>query len=272
MGSTFARIQLVVLDWAGTTVDHGCFAPVRPFVEALADAGITLSDEDARKPMGLEKRDHLRELLQLDAVADQWQAKHGRPWDEKDLDALYHDGFVPRQLACVRDNCQLITGLMGVVDELRNRGIKIGTTTGYFPEAAELAYEAARQQGYHPDFNVHGGSVPSGRPAPWMIFRIMEQAGVFPPHAVVKIGDTIPDILEGRNAGVWSVGVTDSSSDAAKTEQAWRETHAAEKERIRSSCREQLTLHGAHAVIRTVADALTVINEINERLAEGAKP
>ena len=30
--------------------------------------------------------------------------------------------------------------------------------------------------------------------------------GVYPPEAIVKIGDTIPDIDEGLNAGAWTIG------------------------------------------------------------------
>ncbi|MBI5287356.1 MAG: phosphonoacetaldehyde hydrolase, partial [Chloroflexi bacterium] len=36
------RIRLVIFDWAGTTVDHGCFAPVAPFVEALRRSGVAI--------------------------------------------------------------------------------------------------------------------------------------------------------------------------------------------------------------------------------------
>ena len=29
-------IEAVIFDWAGTTVDYGCFAPVKAFMEAFA--------------------------------------------------------------------------------------------------------------------------------------------------------------------------------------------------------------------------------------------
>ena len=32
-------IEAVVFDWAGTTVDYGCFAPVQAFMEAFAQDG-----------------------------------------------------------------------------------------------------------------------------------------------------------------------------------------------------------------------------------------
>ena len=38
-------IQGVIFDWAGTTVDFGCFAPVSAFVEAFRKAGIDVTLE-----------------------------------------------------------------------------------------------------------------------------------------------------------------------------------------------------------------------------------
>ena len=30
-------IEAVIFDWAGTTVDYGCFAPVQAFIEAFKE-------------------------------------------------------------------------------------------------------------------------------------------------------------------------------------------------------------------------------------------
>ncbi|MFN8371304.1 MAG: hypothetical protein U0694_00280 [Anaerolineae bacterium] len=32
-------LQAVIFDWAGTTVDYGCFAPVAVFIEVFAQMG-----------------------------------------------------------------------------------------------------------------------------------------------------------------------------------------------------------------------------------------
>ena len=44
-------IEAVVFDWAGTTVDYGCFAPVQVFMEAFAHFGIEVTMEEIRKPL-----------------------------------------------------------------------------------------------------------------------------------------------------------------------------------------------------------------------------
>lgn len=54
------KIEAVIFDWAGTTVDFGCFAPVQAFVEVFKHFGIEPTMEEVRKPMGMLKRDTLK--------------------------------------------------------------------------------------------------------------------------------------------------------------------------------------------------------------------
>ena len=65
-------------------------------------------------------------------------------------------------------------------------------------------------QGVTLNASVCAEDVANGRPAPWMIFRAMEATQTSPPHSVIKIGDTLPDVVAGVRAGVWSIGVTDT--------------------------------------------------------------
>ncbi|HEY4312032.1 MAG TPA: phosphonoacetaldehyde hydrolase [Pirellulales bacterium] len=265
-------IRLVVFDWAGTTVDHGCFAPVIPFVDSLAHFGVTITLDEAREPMGLGKRDHIKSLLNTPRIGQLWQSKHGRAWTEKDLDQIYNEQFIPRQLASVRDHCELIPGLLDVVAWLRDRGIKIGTSTGYFAEAARLTYAAAAEQGYTPDHNVTPGDVAAGRPAPWMIYRNMEALGVYPPSAVLKIGDTVPDIEEGLAAGCWSVGVTHTGSDVGLTAKQLAALAPAERETRIDRAQTRLVQAGAHLVIPSIKEVPTLIATIEGWIAGGERP
>src|SRR5262249_32070288 len=123
-------IRLVVLDWAGTTVDFGCFAPVAPFVGAFAREGITVTSEQARGPRRLHKKDHIRTLLQLPDITNRWQQLHGRSWTDSDVERLFREHFIPLQMQAVRQHVGLVPGLLACVEQLRSRGIKIATTTG----------------------------------------------------------------------------------------------------------------------------------------------
>ena len=209
-------IRLVVFDWAGTTVDYGSFAPVAAFMQAFRANGVEITSDETRGPMGLHKRDHIRALFQLDSIGRQWQTAHGRNWTEQDVDAIY-DSFMPIQIQKAQELAVLIPGVRECLETLKSRGILIGTSTGYPRVVAAPVIEAAAQQGYRPDANVCADEVPQARPAPWMIYRNMEQLGVFPPTAVMKIGDTVPDIHAGRNAGVRTVGITQTGSGVGLT-------------------------------------------------------
>ncbi len=60
-------LRAVVLDWAGTTVDFGCMAPVATFVQAFEDSGVPITVEEARAPMGMPKWQHIQAITRADA-------------------------------------------------------------------------------------------------------------------------------------------------------------------------------------------------------------
>lgn len=82
------KIECVIMDWAGTAVDYGCFAPVAAFLKAFGEVGITVTMEEARRPMGMAKIDHIRELFKLPGVTEQFQKLYNRLWTEEDVVAM----------------------------------------------------------------------------------------------------------------------------------------------------------------------------------------
>lgn len=252
-------------------MDHGCFAPVAPFVEVLRRQGVAISDADARGPMGLDKKEHLRELLALPDADRQWRDMHGHGPTSQDIERI-HLEMMPLALESVAQHSGLIAGLVNVAEELRSRGIKIGASTGYFKEAAEVCYASAAKQGYAPDFAVCASDVAQGRPAPWMVFRNMEGLGVYPSAAVLKVGDTAPDIGEGVNAGCWSAGVVTTSSDMGLSEAEFAALPAGDRTRRMDAVRDKLLDAGAHDVVDSIRDVTRLVEEIDERLAAGERP
>lgn len=47
-------------------------------MEAFRRAGIDVTDEETRAPMGLLKRDHIRTMLRIPRIAQLWKEKYGR--------------------------------------------------------------------------------------------------------------------------------------------------------------------------------------------------
>ena len=105
-----------------------------------------------------------------------------------------------------------------------------------------------------------------------MIYRLMELLDIYPPAAVVKVGDTVPDILEGRNAGVWSVGVTHTGSDVGCTAAELAAMPEPERTEHARTAGRKLLAAGAHEVIRSAADLPALLDELARRLDRGEHP
>jgi phosphonoacetaldehyde hydrolase len=265
------RIRLVVFDWVGTTIDFGSRAPVAAFVATFAGHGVTVTEAEARVPMGLPKRDHLIAMLTLPDVARRWREVHGRDWNDADLEALYQR-FMPCQLEVLPCHERLVPGVLECVARLQRRGVRIGATTGYFRAAAERVREAALRQGFAPEVSVCVDDVPAGRPAPWMVFRVMETLGIYPPGEVVKVGDTVPDVEEGLAAGAWSVAVTHGSNEVGLGEEEFERLSTERRQELLDAVRRKLLAAGAHAVIETLADLPELLARLDERLGRGERP
>jgi phosphonoacetaldehyde hydrolase len=264
-------LKMVVLDWAGTTVDFGCFAPAGVFVRVFAEMGVEISMREAREPMGLHKRDHIRAISHMERVAAAWSAQHGRPCTEGDVEAMF-ERFVPLQLEVLADYAELVSEVPLAQASFRRRGLSIGTTTGYNRQMMDVLAPLAKRQGYEPDHIVCASEVPAGRPAPWMALRNAEHLGVYPLEACVKIGDTPSDIAEGLNAGMWSVGVLMSSNELGMSPADIRRASDDELARRKEWARTRLLGAGAHFVIESLTEINAVLDEIEVRLRAGERP
>lgn len=264
-------IKSVVLDWAGTAVDYGSFAPTAVFLRLFEKHGLTIRAEDARSGMGLMKRDHLRTILSRPAVASAWEAAHGALPGEVDVQRLFDD-FIPLQLAVLKDYADPIPGLLDVLADLRSRGIKIGSTTGYTRAMMEVLAPEAARRGYVPDAIVCPDEVPDGRPLPWMCYRNAMELGVYPMAAMVKVGDTLVDIEEGLNAGMWSIGVSLTGNLVGLSEAEVGALPSQERARLNQDAAEQLARVSAHRVIDGIWDLLPALQEFETHLKNGEHP
>ena len=262
-------VRAVVFDWAGTTVDYGCMAPVEAFTGALAAHGVDVGEDDVRRPMGRPKRDHLVTLLSLPAVASQWVERYGRAPSHEDVEALYVE--VTRLMtAAALERADPLPGVVEAVAELRGQGLKIGSCTGYPRELMASLSAAAAVRGYAPDVLVTPDDVPRGRPAPHMCYLNAVRLDTYPLGQMVKVGDTVLDVLEGRAAGMWTIGTLLGGSEAGlsrETEVALREE---EMEVRLAAARARLLEAGAHYVIRSIADLPGTVFDIDRRLSRGS--
>ena len=265
------KIQGVLLDWAGTTMDYGCMAPAVVFVEVFKRQRVPITMDEARAPMGAHKRVHIQKISQLDAVRRRWEEVHGRVPTEADVDRMFAE-FVPLQLACLSDYSDLIPGTLEAVAAMRKRGIKIGSTTGYLTEMMEINLRDAARQGYEPDSTVCASDVPAGRPYPFMCLQNVINLRISPLEACVKIDDTIPGVEEGLNAGMWTIGLAMSGNEIGLPLKELEALDHAERQRRSQRAYARMYQGGAHYVVDSIADILPCLDDIQERLARGDRP
>jgi len=266
-GCYSGKLKAVIFDWAGTTVDFGCFAPTGVFIEVFRQKGVAITMKEARGPMGMHKRDHIREITKYPRVAAEWRIMRGGECSERDIEDMFNS-FIPMQLSVIEAHSGIIPELPGALEVIRSMDMKIGSTTGYNNEMMEILTAAASRQGYTADSVVCATDVPGGRPAPWMAFRNAENLGIYPMKAILKIGDTIADIEEGINAGMWSVGVVLSSNEMGLSPEEISRIDKMVLEKRCTEVRESFLKAGADYVINDLSEVGDLILTINEKLKD----
>ncbi|MBS4960510.1 MAG: phosphonoacetaldehyde hydrolase [Clostridiales bacterium] len=246
-------IEAVIFDWAGTTVDYGCFAPVRAFMDSFSHFGVEVTTEETRKPMGMLKRDHIRTMFQMDRISNEWKKINGHAFTKDDVEAVYQQ-FEKKLFAMLENFASPKPYVLETVEILRNMGIKIGSTTGYTDAMMEIVVSKAAQQGYSPDFWISADSVNGkGRPYPYMIFENLKKFHVSSVKSAIKVGDTVSDIKEGINAGVWTVGVVEGSSLLGLSEKEFCSLSEQKRIELSKKTAREFKDAGADFVIQNIA-------------------
>ncbi len=264
-------LRAVILDWAGTAVDHGSLAPTQALMETFAAFGISITPSQARGPMGVGKREHVGVLGALPEVDSQWNEQHGCSFTADDADRLY-EAYLRIQPRLAAERARPIAGLATALTALREQGIRIGSTTGYPRSVVQVMVTAAAERGYQPDAVVCDDDVAAGRPAPFMALEAMRRLEVWPVAACLVVDDTQPGIQAGRNAGMWTAGVTVTGSYVGLDEGELAELELDRRRALRNSAHRRLQAAGAHFVIDSVAALPSVVAAVEKKLARGQRP
>ncbi|MGV8090607.1 MAG: phosphonoacetaldehyde hydrolase [Mangrovibacterium sp.] len=265
------NIKAVILDWAGTSVDYGCLGPAKVFVEVFKRWKIDLSVEQARGPMGLAKRDHTKALLEMPEVSEQWREIYGKLPGEKNVDEIYSQ-LEPAMADILKNFATPVPGTPEFLQNLKKQGIKVGSTTGYVASMMEKLIPEATRLGFTPDSIVSSSEVPAGRPFPYMCYLNAIRLQVYPLHKIVKIGDTVADIQEGLNAGMWTIGLTKSGNEVGLSLEEIERCDPLELKDRMNKAEKKLTEAGAHYVVEGIWDCLPVLEKISDRLSKGEMP
>lgn len=197
------NIKLVVFDIAGTTVrDNGEITIA--FQSAMREHGYELPAEKISPLMGYKKPEAIK--MMLEEYED----------DVSMITAQYiniiHDRFLKLMVEYYKTTETIgpLPNAVKVFTWLKDRGVKIGLDTGF---STEITSVIINRLGWLKDglvdYVVSSDEVPSGRPAPYMIQKMMKMAGIEDSKQVIKLGDTEVDVNEGKNAGcLYAIAVT----------------------------------------------------------------
>ena len=187
-------IELVIFDIAGTLIeDHD--EVTLAFQAAFLENGIQVTREELREWKGGAKREVIRRFVAAQAPGPHPELIEKTFADfRRLLEAEYLKSLRP------------IAGAEEAVRELRRRGVKTATITGFYRELRDAILE---RLGWRDLFDAHVSSddVPRGRPAPYLVFHAMEATGATDVRQVMVVGDTPLDIQAANSAGAIAVPV-----------------------------------------------------------------
>jgi phosphonatase-like hydrolase len=197
-------VDLVIFDVTGTTVEDGGEIE-SAFASALRTFGIQLDPDRFAAVRGKSKRDALAEIL---------------PPSDGRLDAAYEIFLRRLRELYAASGARLLPGVADCFSFLRERGVSLALNSGLDASIVEVLVERLSSRDLFAAI-VTGDEVPRGRPAPYLVFRAMERAGVDDVHRVMTVGDTERDLEAGFHAGVrYNVGVLTGAHDRTRLERA----------------------------------------------------
>ena len=201
-------VKLLVCDMAGTTVNEGGIV-YKTLYNTIKGYDIYIEPDDMKNWYGVNKTEVLQHFINTDN-------------EYKDNDAI-----LPQMLNSFKKNLKksyfedksvklIDPGLPDLFNSFRERGIKIALNTGYSVDIQEALIDSLNMRDFI-DGYISSESVPHGRPEPLMIQELMGRFNITDSQSVVKVGDSINDILEGKNAKCFkSIGVLSGAENREK--------------------------------------------------------
>jgi len=190
------HIRLIVCDMAGTTVNEGGIV-YKTLVQTIKRYGLEIGDNEIKYWYGVNKTEVLKYFLNRSGEDDTKLPEMLTDFKTN----LKKNYFEDKTIALIHPK------LPELFKTLRKRGIKIALNSGFSVDIQEALIENLGMRSFI-DGYISSESVPQGRPEPYMIQELMKRFNIDDPNQVIKLGDSVNDILEGKNAGCFkSIGV-----------------------------------------------------------------
>lgn len=184
------NIELLVLDMAGTTIDEDNVV-YKTLTEAVNSHGYSVSLEKVLSSCaGMEKLEAITSLLkEIDG-------------NEEDATVIFENFSEKLKEAYCNLDVKPINGTENFLLTMKAQNKKVVLNTGYTSEIAhQLLDKLQWKENIHFDALITADDVSESRPSPEMINLAMKKFNIMEPEKVLKAGDSVIDIEEGKNAG-----------------------------------------------------------------------
>jgi phosphonatase-like hydrolase len=193
-------IRMVVFDMAGTTVNENNVV-YKTLQQAINEKGFNFTlDEVLLEGAGKEKLQAIKSILNIYAEKE-----------DNDLANDIYKRFIAL-LAEAYNNQEILPqdNAIELFHALKLKNVLVVLNTGYNNETAEsLIKKLGWKKGADYDSLVTANDVDKNRPNPDMIWLAMKRFDISNAAEVAKVGDSIIDIEEGKNAGCsLNIGIT----------------------------------------------------------------
>lgn len=186
------KVSLVVFDIAGTTVKDKDYVAIA-FIEAFQHYGIELTVKEISPLMGFRKTEAIEKvLIEKNVIVTE------------DIVNDIHNHFVNAMVAFYAgaQEVEPLPGAEALFSFLHQKGIRVALNSGFPKVVVDAIVDRFgwMEQGMIDDY-IASDEVEMGRPFPLMINELMKRSGIINAEEVVKIGDTMVDIQEGKMTG-----------------------------------------------------------------------
>ncbi|WP_267401810.1 MULTISPECIES: HAD-IA family hydrolase [unclassified Chryseobacterium] len=205
------NIELLVLDMAGTTIDEDNVV-YKTVMSSVNDYGYNVTlDKVLSVCAGMEK---------LEAITSLLKEIGG---NEDDAPAIFENFSDELKEAYQNLDVKPINGVENFLLNMRSKNKKVVLNTGYTSEIAQQLLDKLQwKENVHFDALITANDVSESRPSPEMILLAMKKFNISQPELVLKAGDSVIDIEEGKNAGC---GLTIAVLSGAQTQSELEKSH-----------------------------------------------
>jgi len=257
-------IRLAVFDLGGTIVDRYSLSPFLSLKHAFKIKGLHIPNKLIYKYMGIEKHQHITEILNDKYVSKQWIQKY-EEYPNMNSTISVFDEFILHQMNNGIKNIEILPETKSCIKWLGNQNISTGITTDYPRPIMNAIKEKLLDNDINIDKYVSSTCLGKpGRPNNHMIYNIINSLSIADRKRVIKIDDTCLGIREGKNAGTLTIGVAKYSENMKMTDYNQELNMSKEEyvERLKNS-REELWKANPDYVIDSLQELPKIINHIN---------